>query len=118
MCALSAVSVVTSGRIQSVKADLQVTDRCDGRQVQCTARAQLRNGRVQVLQGIGKKVLLFFSFQCPLYNMDKPQSKQSVNYSLTSLSLNAQSSSWKRKQLCVFMLYVILKIFTIFKGIL
>lgn len=60
MCALSAVSVVTSGRIQSVKADLQVTDRFDGRQVQCTARAQLRNGRVQVLQGIEKKVLLFF----------------------------------------------------------
>lgn len=30
MCALSAVSVVTSGPIHSVKADLQVTGRCDG----------------------------------------------------------------------------------------
>jgi len=60
----------------------------------------------------GTKCCCFF-FQCPLCKMDKPQSKQTVNY-LSFLPLAAQFSGWQKKQLWFHMLYVFLKIFCIF----
>lgn len=110
MCALTGV---TSGLIQPGKGDSQVTGECgDMKSVRYTDRAAAPSWQSSHTRN-GEQSVAVFSSRAPIYYMHKPQSKQPVSYSLSFLSLVAQSSGWRRKQLWVLMLYAFLKIFCI-----